>query len=196
LRASIDARAASEGWPALHAELAVRDPHSAARIHPNDAQRIQRALEVLVLSGRARAGHWADQPQHPDFSRWMVCMLEPRERAQLHQVIAARFASMLANGLVDEVRQLLARGLDEHSPVLRLVGYRQLVAHCRGQESVESATDRAIAATRQLAKRQLTWMRSGKLLPSGATVLRAEPFDLITLEGVTAGLIKAIPAPC
>jgi tRNA dimethylallyltransferase len=196
LRAALDARAASEGWPALHAELATRDPAAAARIHPHDAQRIQRALEVLALSGRTLDAHWAGAAAAQPFANWMICMLEPTDRARLHAVLATRLDAMLRAGLVDEVRGLLARGLDERSPVLRLVGYRQLVAHCRGVESLETATERALAATRQLAKRQLTWMRSGKLLPYGATVLRTEPFDTQSVEIAARGLIEATSAPC
>lgn len=195
LRGRLDARAAREGWPVLHAELAERDPQSAAHIHPNDAQRIQRALEVLALSGRSREAHWA-RDQHPaDFANWVFGVLEPANRAQLHSVLAARLTAMLQDGLVDEVRALLARGLQPGAPVLRLVGYRQLVAHCCSGQSLHDAAETAVAATRQLAKRQLTWMRSGKLLPFGATVLRADPFDPQSLEAVRTGLIEAPAAP-
>jgi tRNA dimethylallyltransferase len=197
LRAALDARAAREGWPALHAELAARDPAGAARIHRNDAQRIQRALEVLALSGRSLDAHWrAEAEQLPRFAKWIVCMLEPADRAQLHTLLAQRLAAMLRDGFVDEVRSLLARGLDEHSPVLRLVGYRQLVDHCRGLESLEVAEERALAATRQLAKRQLTWQRSRKLLPYGATVLHADPFDPAAAALLVRRLIEATSPPC
>ncbi len=197
LRAALDARAAREGWPALHAELALRDPAAAARIHPNDAQRIQRALEVLQLSGRTLDAHWStDAGQAPPFSNWIICMLEPADRARLHAVLAARFAAMLRDGLIEEVHGLLARGCDVRSPVLRLVGYRQLVAHCRGEESLATATEHALAATRQLAKRQLTWMRSGKLLPYGATVLRTDAFDTRSVDVAARALIEASSAPC
>jgi len=195
LRAELDARAAREGWPALHAQLAARDPAGAARIHPNDAQRIQRALEVLAVSGGTLDAHWARQPVHPLFANWTICLLEPTERLRLHAALAARLEAMLGSGFIDEVRALLERGFDERSPVLRLVGYRQLVAYCRGQQSLSVASERALAATRQLAKRQLTWMRSGKLLPYGASVLRADPFDPQSVAGVTGELIEAQPAP-
>ncbi len=196
LRGQLDARAAREGWPALHAELAALDPESAAHIHPNDAQRIQRALEVLALSGRSREAHWAaaDRPA-PLFANWLFCALEPADRAQLHAVLAERLGAMLRAGFVDEVRALLARGLDERAPVLRLVGYRQLVAHCCDRQSLQDAAAGALSATRQLAKRQLTWMRSGKLLPFGATVLRADPFEPQSVEAVRRGLIEAPAAP-
>jgi tRNA dimethylallyltransferase len=197
VRAALDVRAAREGWPALHAELAAQDPAGAARIHPRDAQRIQRALEVLALSGRTQAAHWSGAAGGaPAFAHWVVCMLEPADRARLHAALAQRLDAMLQGGFIEEVRGLLQRGLDERAPVLRLVGYRQLVAHCRGLESLQGATVRALAATRQLAKRQLTWMRSGKVLPYGATVLRADPFEPHSLAAVTRGLIEAQATPC
>jgi len=198
LRAQLDARAARDGWPALHAELAARDPVAAARIHPNDAQRIQRALEVLAVSGRTMDAHWAGGSSQPAplFARWHICMLEPADRTRLHAVLAQRLAAMLRAGFVAEVRALLARDLDAHSPVLRLVGYRQLMEHCRGAESLEAATERALAATRQLAKRQLTWMRSRKLLPYGATVLHVDPFDSDSVAALSRGLIEATATPC
>lgn len=197
VRAALDARAARAGWPALHAELAAQDPAGAARIHPHDAQRIQRALEVLALSGRTQGAHWGGAADGtPAFAHWLVCMLEPADRGRLHAALAERLGQMLLGGFVEEVARLLERGLDEHAPVLRLVGYRQLVAHCRRQESLQAATARAVAATRQLAKRQLTWMRSGKVLPYGAKVLRAEPFDPHSVAAVTRELIEAQAGPC
>jgi tRNA dimethylallyltransferase len=196
LRQQLDARAAREGWPALHAELAAADPASAAHIHPNDAQRIQRALEVMALSGRSREAHWAGEPYHEaQFGNWIICLLEPADRARLHAVLAERLAAMLHGGFMEEARALLERGLDERAPVLRLVGYRQLIEHCCGRQSLEGAAQNALAATRQLAKRQLTWMRSPRLLPFGATVVRADPFDPHSLEAVRRGLIEAPAAP-
>lgn len=196
VRAAIDARAAREGWPALHAELAARDAQAGARIHPNDAQRIQRALEVLDLSGRALDSHWEDPtPDARPFAHWRVVLLEPADRARLHEVLATRLAAMLRAGFVDEVRALLDRGFDERMPVMRLVGYRQLIAHCRGQEALETAAQGALAATRQLAKRQLTWMRSGKLLPYGATIRRTDPFESGSLELLAEALIEGPATP-
>lgn len=177
LRAHLDARAAGQGWPVLHAELAARDPAAAARIHPNDAQRIQRALEISTLTGRALDELWAQEDSY-NFTGWTVCILEPSDRARLHDVIAGRLDSMLAAGFVDEVRALLARpGLSEESHTMRLVGYRQLAAHVAGRDSLPAAIQKAVAATRQLAKRQLTWLRGANLLPSGAKVIRIDPFD-------------------
>ncbi|HTQ36877.1 MAG TPA: tRNA (adenosine(37)-N6)-dimethylallyltransferase MiaA [Steroidobacteraceae bacterium] len=196
LRAALDARAAREGWPALHAELAARDPAGAARIHPHDAQRIQRALEVLALSGRVLDAHWSGGSGPAGlFAGWKFCLLEPHDRARLHAALAARLDVMLRDGFVAEVQGLLGRGLPANAPVLRLVGYRQLAAYCRGQESLQAATGHALAATRQLAKRQLTWMRGGGLLPYGATVLRTDPFDLHSVAATTQSLIEGLTPP-
>ncbi|MEN9705393.1 MAG: hypothetical protein RLZZ393_1272, partial [Pseudomonadota bacterium] len=169
LRAALDARAVAEGWPALHAELAARDPAAAARIHPNDAQRIQRALELLALGVGTLDAAWqaSSLPAASDFD-WRIACLEPADRKALHQRLADRLEAMLALGFVDEVRELVARGtLDAESPSLRAVGYRQLLAFCEGRDSLEGARDKALFATRQLAKRQLTWLRSAGLLPDG-----------------------------
>jgi len=196
LRADLDARAAKEGWPALHAELAQRDPAAAARIHPNDAQRIQRALEVLALSGRTLDEHWQSQQQLSVFGDWNFCSLETDNRALLHQRIAERLDAMLAAGFTDEVSHLLARGtLDEHSPALRLVGYRQLLSYMRSGESLSDSAAKALYATRQLAKRQLTWLRSGRIFPTGARPLKVDPFDMPTMERLPRVLIKAWASP-
>jgi tRNA dimethylallyltransferase len=192
LRAGIDARAAIAGWPALHAELALRDPVSAARIHPNDAQRIQRALEVVSISGRSLGEHWTSGEKPSSFCDWHICVLVPAQRALLHSALAARLDAMLAAGFPEEVSNLLARGtLNEHSQAMRLVGYRQLTGYCRGTETLESAAQHALEATRQLAKRQLTWLRSDSLLPAGATVLRGDPFERQSMEQMLGVLIKA-----
>jgi tRNA dimethylallyltransferase len=157
VRAEIDALAAAEGWPAVHAELRRVDPPTAARLAPHDAQRLQRALEVHRLTGRplsAFHSHARERPSPPLIS------LEPDDRAWLHARIAERFDRMLGAGLIDEVRALRGRG-DLHAglPSMRCVGYRQVWdALDRGDLSEVAA--RGIAATRQLAKRQLTWLRS------------------------------------
>jgi tRNA dimethylallyltransferase len=196
LRAAIDARARNVGWRTLHAELAVHDPASAARIHANDAQRIQRALEVLELSGRTLQDHWSRELQPSSFCDWRICVLQPAERSLLHAALAARLDAMLASGFPAEVSKLLARGtLDESSAALRLVGYRQLIGYCRGLESLEVAAEKAFYATRQLAKRQLTWLRSDKLLPDTSCVLRCDPFDAAAMEQFPGVLIKAIRPP-
>lgn len=166
LREDIDARAARLGWPALHAELARLDPSAAGRIHPNDRQRIQRALEVSLATGapisalqRAASGV---TPAEFDFR---AVALVPGERAVLHERIARRFEAMMAAGLLGEVRRLYARGdLTPRHPAIRAVGYRQLWSHLAGEQPLDVAVMRAIAATRQLAKRQLTWLKSSLLL--------------------------------
>ena len=167
VRAQIDAEAAQRGWPALHAELARVDPHSAARLSPGDAQRVQRALEVWRISGRTLT-HWHAQPgpNRPSQSLPLVS-LEPQDRSWLHARIATRFDAMLAAGLVAETQALRARG-DLHAalPAMRCVGYRQAWAALdAGTE--QSLRDAGMAATRQLAKRQLTWLRS---MPSRTVV--------------------------
>jgi tRNA dimethylallyltransferase len=157
VRAALDAEAAERGWPALHAELARVDPPTAARLAPNDAQRIQRALEVWRLTGRPLASFHHARP--PAAERAPLLALEPRDRAWLHARIAARFAAMLDAGLVDEVRGLRARG-DLHAglPSMRCVGYRQ-AWEALDHDALDTLPARGIAATRQLAKRQLTWLR-------------------------------------
>jgi tRNA dimethylallyltransferase len=165
LRAALDARARLEGWPALHAELARVDPASAARLAPNDAQRIQRALEVFLASGRPLSA-WQRQgaATPPRLGPVLLLSLEPADRGWLHARIAARFEHMLASGFVDELRGLRARG-DLHAglPSMRAVGYRQGWAYLDTAQSpsdFEQFRQSAIAATRQLAKRQLTWLRA------------------------------------
>jgi tRNA dimethylallyltransferase len=163
IRAAIDARAATLGWPALHAELQGIDPEAAARIHPNDPQRIQRALEVFELSGRTISAWQRDtRPEHG--LRWSRWALVPVDRAALHARIAARYAQMLDAGLLAEVQRLLALpGLEARSPSMRAVGYRQLADHLAGRCSLDVAVEQAVAATRQLAKRQLTWINADPL---------------------------------
>lgn len=166
LRALIDAEAALRGWPALHAELRAVDPASAARLAPNDAQRIQRALEVFRLSGRPLSA-WqrggADRGAEPALP---LLSLEPASRSWLHQRIAQRFDTMLAAGFIDEVRRLRARGdLHAELPSMRCVGYRQTWAALDALApdadlDMARLREAGIAATRQLAKRQLTWLRS------------------------------------
>jgi tRNA dimethylallyltransferase len=157
LRAALDARAATEGWPALHAELARVDPATAARLPPADAQRIQRALEVWQISGRPISRfHEAERSAGLALP---LLALEPANRTWLHARIARRFDAMLAAGLVDEVRALRARGdLSPALPSMRCVGYRQAWA-ALDTGRLSPLRDQGIAATRQLAKRQLTWLR-------------------------------------
>ncbi|AXA80167.1 tRNA (adenosine(37)-N6)-dimethylallyltransferase MiaA [Achromobacter xylosoxidans] len=163
LRAELEARAARDGWPALHAELARLDPVTAARLAPNDSQRIQRALEICQLSGQPMSALLGRQraAAGDDDNRYLTISLEPSERAALHARIEQRFDAMLANGLLEEVRGLHARAdLHPGLPSVRCVGYRQMWAHLDGEISLEEAREQGIAATRQLAKRQITWLRA------------------------------------
>jgi tRNA dimethylallyltransferase len=161
LRRELDERAAREGSTALHAELARVDPQSAARIHPNDPQRIQRALEVFHLTGQPISGLQSNQRAPLAAQRCVSIVLCPAGRAVLHRHIEARFHGMMAAGFLDEVRALRARGdLDAQTPAMRAVGYRQLWAHLDGAYDLEEGIHRGIVATRRLAKRQLTWLRA------------------------------------
>lgn len=165
IRAQIDARAARDGWPALHAELARLDPEAAARIHANDRQRIQRALEVFHATGRPISAWQAANAAATRPFEFRCCALVPTDRPALHARIAARFAAMMAAGFLDEVRALHARpDLTADHPAIRAVGYRQLWRHLAGELGLEASVEQGIAATRQLAKRQLTWLKSSLLL--------------------------------
>ena len=169
LRAAIEEQAHAQGWAALHAELARVDPVTAQRLHPADSQRIQRALEVFRASGRPLSSfHSAPAPAKAADTPALLISLEPSDRAWLHQRIAERFDAMLQAGLVDEVRGLRARG-DLHAdlPSMRCVGYRQTWQALDGLWPMAELRDKCIFATRQLAKRQLTWLRS---MPARQTV--------------------------
>ena len=160
LRKELDAAAQEHGWPRLHQRLAKLDPESAERIHPNDAQRIQRALEVVLSSGTTLTALHRDQsePGFP-YAAIKVC-LAPGRRETLHENLSIRFNTMIKNGFLSEVRSLYERGdltLDHAS--MRSVGYRQLWQHLTGELSLEQACVNAVTATRRLAKRQLTWLR-------------------------------------
>ncbi len=161
LRARLAAEARERGWAMLHQRLARVDPLAAARIHPNDPQRIQRALEVWELSGRPLSELQAAGRRPCLDWRLRKFARAPRERAVLHQRIAERFETMLARGFEDEVRALRARG-DLHLalPSMRCVGYRQMWQYLDGGLRREEMIERAVIATRQLAKRQFTWLRA------------------------------------
>jgi tRNA dimethylallyltransferase len=161
LRREIDERAARTGWPALHHELARLDAEAAARINRNDSQRIQRALEVCLMTGQ-RLSELQRQTASPLGSMPLKAWaLAPRDRPMLHQRLAGRFHAMMAAGFLDEVRALQRRGdLTARHSSMRAVGYRQLWAHLEGKCGLAEAVEQGIAATRQLAKRQLTWMRA------------------------------------
>ena len=161
LRARIDAEAAQHGWPALHAELARLDSQTAARLRPTDAQRIQRAIEVLRLTGRTLGSFFAEQQSASPPFRCLTLALAPGDRGELHRRIAQRFDAMLAAGLIDEVAMLRRKyRLDAGLPSMRCVGYRQVWEMLEGQMPRGELRDRGVFATRQLAKRQLTWLKS------------------------------------
>jgi len=162
IRAAIDREAQASGWPALHQQLSLFDPATAARLAPNDSQRLQRAIEIYRISGRPMSAWLADKRPEPDHDLQFVTLsLEPSDRLALHARIALRYQAMIQDGLLDEVNALHARP-DLHTglPSVRCVGYRQLWDYLDGRISLEQAIEQAIAATRQLAKRQLTWLRA------------------------------------
>ncbi|MFT3905383.1 MAG: tRNA (adenosine(37)-N6)-dimethylallyltransferase MiaA [Steroidobacteraceae bacterium] len=161
LRRELEARAVEQGWPALHAELAVVDPLAAQRIHPNDAQRIQRALEVQRLTGRAISDWQHDSSGARAHYDWLRLGLLPADRSWLRERLAERLRRMRMAGFLDEVRALHARGnLSDAHASIRAVGYRQLWRFCAGLSEESAAWDAALHATNQLARRQMTWMRS------------------------------------
>jgi tRNA dimethylallyltransferase len=189
IRDEIDATAATRGWPALHARLCEVDPVAAERINENDSQRIQRALEVFEISGRPLTEWQRDTPQqHPaggiDFVK---VALQISQRPLLHQRIEARLDAMFCNGFVDEVARLRQRpGLNPELPSMRAVGYRQVWAHLAGQYPLAEARYRALVATRQLAKRQITWLRSETKLFS------CDPLEAGCVDAIST-FIDALP---
>ncbi len=179
VRVEIELEAQRLGWPALHEALALVDPVTAARLSPNDSQRISRALEVYRATGKSLSSYFkqVDASQATSRMAFQLITLEPHSRLGLHERIAARFDSMLAGGLVDEVRALKSRpDLHADLPSMRCVGYRQVWEFLDGACTESDMRERGIAATRQLAKRQLTWLRSweGKIsMPSETANLGA-----------------------
>lgn len=192
LRAELDREAEEQGWPALHARLAAVDPDAAARIAPNDRQRIQRALEVYLLAGRplsvlqreARAASGHGSVTQEDIPMLAVV---PTDRARLAVRIERRFDAMVEAGLVKEVETLMARGdLHPATPSMRAVGYRQMWAYLEGRYDWPTARQKAIAATRQLAKRQMTWLRSEP---------GVETFEAFS-SGLTEKLLERVGSEC
>ncbi len=174
IRAEIDALAATHGWPAVHAELARVDPETARRLHPTDSQRLQRALEIYRLSGIPMSALLAQGEKQTPAYDYLALGLLPSDRAVLHTRIAARFDEMLAQGLEDEVSALRQRyRLSLELPSMRCVGYRQVWEAQDGRIPRGELRDRGIYATRQLAKRQLTWMKN---------TLRPELFDSLSAD--------------
>jgi tRNA dimethylallyltransferase len=190
IRAAIDRDAEKSGWPALHEQLQAVDPAAAARIEPNDRQRIQRALEVYRSSGKPLS-EWQSQGRNSaasdlDFVR---LSLEPATRQILHERIEKRLNIMLNNGFLEEVKVLYERpGLTADHPSMRSVGYRQLWQHLEGQTSFEEAGKRALYATRQLAKRQVTWLRSDQ------DIYRFDPLEPGVIDAMSRCLIEFLDA--
>ena len=180
VRAILDAEASQIGWPAMHNKLAVIDPVTAARLAPNDTQRIQRALEVYQITGETMSSLFTKQTSEALPYKLLKISLVPSDRKVLHERIALRFDQMLAAGFVDEVRALIAKypSLTPESTAMRCVGYRQALEHLSGEYNVAELRDRGIFATRQLAKRQLTWLRSMK--------------DIIELDCLEANLSELV----
>ncbi|MDD4906838.1 MAG: tRNA (adenosine(37)-N6)-dimethylallyltransferase MiaA, partial [Methylobacter tundripaludum] len=166
------------GKEVLHSRLAEIDPESAARIHPNDPQRVQRALEVYEISGKPLTSFFtAAQAQGVPYQK-IKLVIAPQDRAILHDLIAWRFKKMLEQGFIDEVEALYKRGdLTEKMPSIRAVGYRQAWSYLQGEYDFETMTEKAIIATRQLAKRQFTWLRK----ETDAISLQAGQQDLLTI---------------
>lgn len=189
IRAAIDAEARACGWPAMHARLAIVDAASAARIRPNDRQRIQRALEVYRASGKALSEWQAAAEAGADENRYLKIALATESRSLLHDRIAQRLDDMMEQGFVGEVRALMARpGLTARHPSMRAVGYRQMWAYLEGKHSLEDARKKALAATRQLAKRQMTWLRSER------QAVRVDPLEtgaLNTISTLMRGRLEA-----
>ena len=185
LRRAIDEEAQRRGWPALHADLAALDPAAAARLKPTDAQRIQRALEVVRLTGAPLAESIARRTEAAVPYRLIQLALQPSDRAVLHARIAQRFDAMLEAGLIDEVSALRRKyRLHAGLPSMRCVGYRQVWDYLEGRSNRAALREKGIAATRQLAKRQLTWLRAWEDVAS-LDCLAGDPV------GQAAGILEA-----
>ena len=190
IRAAIDRDAEKSGWPAMHEQLRSVDPAAAERIQPNDRQRIQRALEVYRASGRPLS-EWQSQGNNRAGSglQFVKVSLEPLTRKILHERIEQRLNVMLNNGFLDEVKVLYERPeLTGEHPSMRSVGYRQLWEHLEGRTSLDEAGKRALYATRQLAKRQITWLRSEQ------DILRFDPLEAGVIDAISRCLLEFLDA--
>lgn len=188
VRMAVASEAETLGWPAMHAQLAEVDPQTAARLSPNDSQRIGRALEVYRMTGRPLSAFHAEASKAPPFETLTVGLL-PQDRKALHQRIEERFDLMLADGFLDEMRQLMQReDYDPESPAMRAVGYRQAIDFLEGRTDWAGFHLAGVAATRQLAKRQMTWMRS---MPD---VTLLDPLKEGTLEAMVV-MMNQVVAP-
>jgi len=193
VRARIDAEAAVCGWPAMHSELAKIDASTAMRLKPSDAQRIERALEIYRVTGKPMSQLLGRTKSALPF-RLLELALVPSDRAELHRRIESRFDAMLERGLVEELRALRERyALRPGLPSMRCVGYRQAWQHLEGEFGRNELRDRGIFATRQLAKRQLTWLRAMKTVRSFDCL--AEDLDAEALDYVRRDINRASLAP-
>lgn len=187
IRASIDAEAAERGWPAMHEELQRVDPDAAARIKPNDRQRIQRALEVYRASGRPLTDWQRNSAPIRDDIRYLKVGLNIEPRSILHERIAARLDLMVDGGFVEEVKTLRERpGLSADCPAMRSVGYRQFWQFLDGTCSLDEARRKALYATRQLAKRQITWLRSE------TDIFLTDPLEPGAIDAISAFLAQSL----
>ncbi len=194
VRAEIDGEAAERGWPAMHARLAEVDPQTAARLKPNDAQRIQRALEIHRVTGKPMSQQLGRKRDAAPPFRLIALALVPSDRGALHRRIEERFESMLRLGLVEELSALRKRyPLESTLPSMRCVGYRQTWQYLEGEIGRKELRDRGVAATRQLAKRQLTWLRAMKTVRSFDCL--AENLDAEALDYVRRDINRASPDP-
>jgi tRNA dimethylallyltransferase len=184
-RHAIDAKAADEGWPAVHAELQAVDPVAGARINPNDSQRLQRALEVYRLSGKTLT-QWQDEARSPsDDVTYLKVALQIEPRKVLHGRIAQRLDQMVENGFIDELRGLRERpGLTQKSSSMRSVGYRQFWDYLEHRCTLDQAKEKALFATRQLAKRQFTWLRSEE------SVFTINPLEAGAIDTISKHLME------
>ncbi len=205
VRQALEEESRQQGWPALHASLALVDPVTAARLNPADSQRIQRALEVFRVSGRPLSSFHTTKTiagdayptrakglndANPGADDTLLISLEPQDRAWLHQRIAQRFDAMLSAGFLDEVKALRARGdLQADFPSMRCVGYRQAWEALDGLWPMSELRDKGVFATRQLAKRQLTWLRS---MPQRRVVACDDPAALPQVLAITRAFIQAL----
>ncbi len=188
IRRQIEDDAQQNGWPSIHAQLEKVDPQSAKRLNPNDPQRIQRALEVYLISGKTLTEHWAEQKIEPFPYKVVQFAINPKERKTLHERIEKRFGDMLSQGFIEEVKALQARG-DLHAdlPAIRAVGYRQVWEHLNGELTYDEMVFKGVVATRQLAKRQITWLRSWSdlhWLDSEATNLAQSALKILESEAI------------
>ena len=187
LRAAIDAEAEERGWPAMHAELHRVDPGAAERIKPNDRQRIQRALEVYRMSGTPLSEWHGERAPARDDIEYLKIGLNIEPRAVLHGRIAERLEAMVDAGFVDEVAVLRQRpGLTAAHPSMRSVGYRQFWQHLDGEYDITEACKRALFATRQLAKRQITWLRSE------SEIFLVNPLAVGSFDAITGFLAESL----